>query len=154
MRTLTTGLLQFLLALSLTASAGSVWAGGGPENVLLLINSNSLSSKTIANHYIALRSVPASNIVYIDWRGGLESCQGPQFADKILKPAIDAIGKRGLSNQIDYVVYSSDFPWRLSLRETLSGSDVRTAEPPLRFLYRRDVLVEIRPRQKPGVDAA
>ena len=101
--------------LSIGFAVSSVRAGGGPENVLLLVNSNSLSSKTIANHYIALCGVPASNIVYVDWRGGLEGCQGVQFANKILRPAIDAIRTRGLSNQIDYVVYSSDFPWRLDL---------------------------------------
>ena len=45
------------------------FAGGGPENVLLLVNSNSSGSKTIANHYIQLRNIPASNVVYIDWQG-------------------------------------------------------------------------------------
>jgi uncharacterized protein (TIGR03790 family) len=115
-RTYLTSLLQTLLVLSIAIRASSAWAGGGPENVLLLINSNSLSSKTIANHYIALRDVPASNIVYVDWRGGLERCQGIQFANRILKPAIDAIRERGLSAQIDYVVYSSDFPWGVDLK--------------------------------------
>jgi uncharacterized protein (TIGR03790 family) len=108
-------LQQISLVLSIALGASVARAGGGPENVLLLVNSNSLSSKTIANHYIALRNVPASNIVYVDWRGGLEVCQGPQFAGQILKPAIDAIRERRLSNQIDYVVYSSDFPWRVGL---------------------------------------
>jgi len=129
MRTFLTRLLQSLLALSIAASVSSVWAGGGPENVLLLVNSNSLSSKTIANHYIALRNVPASNIVYVDWRGGLEGCQGPQFAGKILKPAIDAIRERGLSHQIDYVVYSSDFPWRVDLKTLFPD---QTFGPPIR----------------------
>ena len=90
-------------------------AGGGPENVLLLVNSNSLNSKTIANHYIALRNIPACNVVYIDWRGGIEAAQGIYFADRILQPAIKAISDRGLAAQIDYVVYSCDFPWKINL---------------------------------------
>lgn len=109
-------LLRDLLVLAATAAASCAWAGGGPENVLLLVNSNSLNSKTIANHYIALRNVPATNVVYVDWRGGLEGCQGVYFAGQILQPAIDAIGERGLSAQIDYVVYSCDFPWKVSLQ--------------------------------------
>jgi len=117
MRTSLTNLLQILLVSSIALCVSSVSAGGGPENVLLLINSNSLNSKTIANQYIALRGVPASNIVYVDWRGGIERCQGPQFSSKILKPAIDAIRERRLSNQIDYVVYSCDFPWRVGLKQ-------------------------------------
>jgi len=108
-------LLRCLLVLTIATAASSAWAGGGPENVLLLVNSNSLNSKTVANHYVALRDIPATNVVYVDWRGGLEGCQGEYFAELILKPAINAIGERGLSAQIDYVVYSCDFPWRVSL---------------------------------------
>jgi uncharacterized protein (TIGR03790 family) len=117
MRTSLTTLRQLLLVTSLALCARGVQAGGGPEKVLLLVNTNSLGSKTIANHYIALRNIPTSNVVYVDWRGGIEGCQGPQFSGQILKPAIDAIQSRGLANQIDYVVYSSDFPWRVDLKK-------------------------------------
>src|SRR3990172_9056443 len=116
MRTILFSVRRFFLVVAVAGAADSALAGGGPENVVLLVNSNSLSSKTIANHYIALRNIPASNVVYVDWRGGLEGCQGPQFSSKILRPAIDAIRERGLSAQIDYVVYSSDFPWRVDLK--------------------------------------
>jgi uncharacterized protein (TIGR03790 family) len=112
-------LLRCILAIFVALAASCAWAGGGAENVLLLVNSNSLNSKTIANHYIALRNIPASNVVYIDWRGGLEGAQGIYFSQQILEPAIKAIGERGLSAQIDYVVYSCDFPWRLSLESLL-----------------------------------
>lgn len=108
-------ILSNLLVLAILALAGRAWAGGGPENVLLLVNSNSLDSKTVANHYIALRRVPPSNVVYIDWRGGLDGCQGVYFAGQILRPAIEAIAERGLTHQIDYVVYSADFPWKVNL---------------------------------------
>ena len=114
MRTALGSLLQLWLVAGVAANCAS--AGGGPENVLLLVNSNSLSSKTVANYYIGLRNVPASNVVYIDWRGGIEECQGQYFRSQILKPAIDAIHERKLAAQIDYVVYSSDFPWRVHLK--------------------------------------
>ncbi len=78
-----------------TLVASCAYAGGGPENVLLVVNSNSLNSKTIANHYIALRKIPPTNIVYVDWRGGIEAAQGKYFSQSILQPAIDAIGQRG-----------------------------------------------------------
>ena len=99
-----------------TTAATAAHAGGGPENVLLLVNTNSLDSKTIANYYIALRRIPASNVVYIDWQGALETCQGEAFSEKILRPAMQAINDRGLGAQIDYVVYSCDFPWRVNLK--------------------------------------
>jgi len=91
-------------------------AGGGPENVLLLVNANSENSKTVANHYIALRQIPPNNVLYIDWKGSLEICSGKNFRDFILRPAIKAIEDRRLTQQIDYIVYSSDFPWRVELK--------------------------------------
>lgn len=97
--------------------ATAVRAGGGPENVLLLVNSNSDSSKTIANHYISWRQIPAQNVVYLDWKGSLGTVDGFSFRDKILWPTLLAIDNRHLTSQIDYIVYSSDFPWRVTMQE-------------------------------------
>jgi hypothetical protein len=99
------------------ATATSALAGGGPENVLLLVNSNSDSSKTIANHYIQWRKIPSNNVVYLDWKGSLGICSGKNFREQILLPALKAIDDRRLTPQIDYVVYSSDFPWRMELQD-------------------------------------
>jgi hypothetical protein len=83
---------------------------------LLLVNANSPSSMAIANTYIQLRNIPSSNVVYIDWTGPLEECGAIAFRDKILGPALAAINDRQLAAQIDYIVYSSDFPWRIGLK--------------------------------------
>lgn len=96
--------------------ARTATAGGGPENVLLVVNANSDSSKTIANHYIQLRKLPATNVVYIDWKAGIERISVNTFSTRLLSPLLKTIEQRGLSNQIDYIVYSSDFPWRISLQ--------------------------------------
>lgn len=98
---------------------GSAQGGGGPENVALLVNVNSDSSKTVANHYIQLRKIPPENVVYIDWRGGLDECQGKYFQEQILGVALKTLEERRLSPQIDYLVYSSDFPWRVHLKTLL-----------------------------------
>src|SRR4029079_4953697 len=66
------------------------WAGGGPENVLLLGNSNSDDSRTIANHYINIRKIPPNNVLYIDWKGSLSAAQGDNFRDKIILPTLKA----------------------------------------------------------------
>jgi uncharacterized protein (TIGR03790 family) len=94
--------------------------GGGPENVLLLVNANSDNSKTIANHYIALRKIPASNVLYLDVRSNLEEKGvGKYFREKILVPTLNTMDERRLGAQIDYVVYSSDFPWRIELQTAM-----------------------------------
>jgi uncharacterized protein (TIGR03790 family) len=91
-------------------------AGGGPENVLLVVNADSESSKTIANHYIELRKIPPQNIVYLDWKGNREVITGKAFRSRILMPLLKVIDDRRLGAQIDYVIYSSDFPWRVNLQ--------------------------------------
>ena len=62
-------LLAILVGLFISIAASAALAGGGPENVLLLVNANSDASKTIANHYIHWRQIPASNVLYLDWKG-------------------------------------------------------------------------------------
>lgn len=110
-----TTVIALIVHIWLTATSTAI-AGGGPENVLLLVNSNSDSSKTIANHYIELRKIPAQNVLYVNWKGGLAGCQGKAFKGRILLPALKAIDDRRIGAQIDYLVYSSDFPWRVDLK--------------------------------------
>jgi hypothetical protein len=102
----------FLLA-SLTAA--SVWAGGGPENVFLVVNPQSADSMTIANDYLRLRQIPAGNIFYLPWDPKKEEVDVDAFRNTILKPILEAIRNRRLTAQIDYVIYSSDFPWQVTL---------------------------------------
>lgn len=91
-------------------------AGGGPENVFLLVNSESQDSLTIANHYIALRKIPPTNVLYIPLKGSTASISSEVFRKQILLPAQAEIESRGLADQIDYLVYSCDFPWRISMK--------------------------------------
>jgi hypothetical protein len=104
----------FLLSCALL---GVAQAGGGPQNVLLVVNANSGDSKTIANHYIRLRNIPASNVVMLNYGRALDSANGRIMREEILAPVIKAIDERKLSAQIDYVVYSADMPWRLNLQQ-------------------------------------
>ncbi len=109
------------LALALVLVSGSARAGGGAENLFLLVNATSESSKTIANHYLALRQIPPTNVLYLDWKGSREQTDIATFREQILQPALAAIDDRGLAEQIDYLVYSSDFPWSIDARGDYSG---------------------------------
>jgi hypothetical protein len=95
------------------ALVASVRAGGGPENLLLVVNPESPASMTIANHYAALRHVPTSNILYLPWDPKAETTDIDTFRKKILAPVMDAVARCG--SPIDYVIYSSDFPWGIQL---------------------------------------
>jgi hypothetical protein len=100
-------------------------AGGGPENVLLVVNPKSPDSLAIANYYIHLRQIPAGNILYVPWNPDWYLVSVDDFRSQILKPIIEAIRSRRLSAQIDYVIYSSDFPWAVNL-----ASDIQKFENP------------------------
>ena len=110
---LRTRLLAALLAL--LGCARLARAGGGPENLFLLVNANSWASVTVANQFVALRQIPPINVFYVDWKGNFESTDGETFRNQILAPALEAMQKRGLFHQIDYVIYSSDFPYSIDL---------------------------------------
>ncbi len=104
-------LLRAILAFcGLLAFLPAARAGGGPENILLVVNSADSDSLTIANHYIQLRQIPPSNVMYLNWRGSPAKTDINTFREKILMPLLGEMDTRKISAQIDYVVYSSGFP--------------------------------------------
>ncbi|MEM7314400.1 MAG: hypothetical protein AAF497_14730 [Planctomycetota bacterium] len=109
---LTIGLMSFI----------PTYAGGGPENVFLVVNDRSWASRTVANHYIELRNIPTVNILYLSWAGSVERATVGDFREKILKPIISTIEKRGLVDQIDHIVYSSDFPYEIDFKDEMAGA--------------------------------
>ncbi len=106
-------LRRFLAAVLLLTSPMRLLAGGGPENLFLVVNSRSDASLSVANQYVALRHISPGNVLHLDWDGGAEAVDIDTFRQRILGPAIEAIAGRGLTNQIDYLIYSSDFPYRV-----------------------------------------
>jgi hypothetical protein len=109
-----------LLTAFLFCSSTCAWAGGGPEGVLLVVNEQSPSSLTIANHYARLRQIPPDNLLYLRWDPKAQTTDVDTFRRQILTPVLEAIDNRHLADQIDCVVYSCDFPWGITL-----DSDIR-----------------------------
>jgi hypothetical protein len=97
----------------------TVRAGGGPENLLLVVNSASRDSLAVANVYASLRRVPPINVLMLPWEGSTESVTISEFRERLLTPILRAIDARGLTPQIDGIVYSTDFPWRIDFIEEL-----------------------------------
>jgi len=101
-------------------------AGGGPENLFLVVNPRSYESLTIANHYQAWRGIAGANVFYLPWEGTTEITDLASFREKILLPIFTEIGNRKLDQQIDYVVYSAGYPYGVTIREKREGE---MAEP-------------------------
>lgn len=110
-------LLVLLVAASMLLGFGKSQAGILGENVAVVVNGDSVESITIANHYVALRSIPLSNVVILgDVPVGV-STSLDDFRDRILKPVLETINARGLASQIHVVAYSADFPTAVKIPE-------------------------------------
>ena len=116
-------LLRLLLVIACAATsalvARSARAGGGPEGVFLVVNPTSAESLAVANAFARLRGVPPISVFMLPWTGGDESTTIGRFRSEILTPILRAIDSRRLATQIDSVVYSSGFPWRIDYADEL-----------------------------------
>jgi hypothetical protein len=108
-----------LLAAAWSAAAQ---AGGGPENLFLVVNASSPDSVAVANAYADLRGIPPINVLMLPWQESTESVDIATFRSDLLDPVLQAIDGRRLAPQINCVVYSSDFPWRIDFAEELPAA--------------------------------
>ena len=95
----------------------------GPERVFVVVNQRSWSSRTIANHFVRLNRIPQSHIFSLDWAGSVVSTSLQEFLEDILRPTLEQVRRRGLSDQVDCIVYSSDFPYAINFKEQLPSGD-------------------------------
>ena len=73
----------------------------------------------IANHYAALRHIPPSNLLFLDWDPQQETTDVDTFREKVLRRVLRAAKLPIPGRQIDYVIYSSDFPWGIRIDEDI-----------------------------------
>lgn len=111
-----------LIALSILAPHFT-FAGLGPENCLLVINTDSESSKRIGNEYIQLRSIPSRNVIHLSGVPATDRINQTQFVDKILKPILDELDKRQLDKQINCIIYSTGFPTSVNFSAWMKDLD-------------------------------
>ncbi len=62
------------------------WGGLSASDVVVVVNANSLNSRTLANHFVALRQIPAINVVALEGVPSSEVITVDDFRKKILKP--------------------------------------------------------------------
>jgi tetratricopeptide (TPR) repeat protein len=106
-------LLQVLLPV------GIVWGGLAASDVVVVVNAGSLNSRTLANHYVALRGIPAVNVVVLEGVPNSETIPVADFREKILKPLLAELERRKLVGQIHCVAYSADFPSAIDISSDL-----------------------------------
>jgi uncharacterized protein (TIGR03790 family) len=108
---------SFLLFLLLSVEA---LAGGGPQNTLVVVNDQSLESLELGAYYRELRSIPERNICHISVPPAVNgfpssySISEANYNSLIHQPIQDHIRDNSLSNQVDYVVFSRDIPYKVN----------------------------------------
>jgi hypothetical protein len=118
--------LATLLSVLLVASSNAhrSWAGGGPQNVAVIVNPTNQDSLEVANAYIELRQIPRGNVFYIPWPAPGPRASGVQVRDKIIRPIIEQIERRGLKDQIDCVAFSTGYPYAIDCAPMFPGKEL------------------------------
>src|SRR5512135_2671416 len=96
-----------------SALTARLWAGGSGLNVVVVVNQNSTNSVQLGNYYCEKRQVPPQNLLRTSWAGGNVWWTKSDFESAILTPLLTMLATRQLTNQIDYVLLSMDFPYRV-----------------------------------------
>jgi uncharacterized protein (TIGR03790 family) len=109
-------LLLLICVLGLV-SAGCSHAGGGPKNVLLVVNDNSLVSVSICAYYKSKRRIPDRNVCHIRCSTD-ESVSKTECETNIVAPIRSFIETTGIHNRIDYIVLTKGVPLKASYSDT------------------------------------
>jgi|GEM_PF-924007 len=109
--------LIVLVAIAAAMTPVAAQAGGGPEHAVLIVDPTEPDSLYVANHYIAARDVPASNVLYMPPSAG--SYQ--EFADFQLDALLGTLSERGLDQQIDYVIVAPGGPFYVPAKGLIDG---------------------------------
>ena len=97
-------------------SAAGLFAGGSGLNVVVVVNQNSTNSVQLGNYYCEKRGVPPQNFLRITnstWTGSNVWWTRSEFETCLLNPLVSMLASRGLTNQVDYVLLSMDFPYQV-----------------------------------------
>ena len=131
MRLLTFVLLALIATCSFTSRCV---AGGGPQNVVLIVNPDDPNSLQVANAYVELRHIPDSNIIFIPWSVNARAVTGEQFDVRMLKPVLAAVESRGISDQIDSIAFSCGFPYLVDCAGLFPGKAFEKPSRPMTSL--------------------
>src|SRR5258708_2212266 len=90
-------------------------AGGSGLNVVVVVNQNSTNSVQLGNYYCEQRQVPPQNVLRItNWTGENVEWTRSDFTNYLFNPLSAMLMARQLTNQIDYILLSMDFPYRVT----------------------------------------
>jgi hypothetical protein len=114
--------LAVLALLAILHDGDRCWAGGGPQNFVVVVNPNDPNSLAVANAYVELRGIPPTNVLYIPWSATQGRTTVEPYRDRLIKPLLAQIKERGLEGQIDGVAFSTGYPYMVDCASLLPAS--------------------------------
>lgn len=112
--------LLFCLMMCCICSEKAI-AGVTSINWVIAVNGDSVTSRTIANHYAMARNIPSRNVVILKGVPDADQITVDQFRDLILRPLLETINTRGLANQVQGIAYSADFPTAIDIQADIAS---------------------------------
>lgn len=85
-------------------------AGASASHWAVVVNGDSISSRTVANHFCSLRGIPSNNIIVLTGIPETDKVSMEFFRNSILLPVLTQIEQRGLGRHLQGIAYSVDFP--------------------------------------------
>lgn len=98
-----------LTALALLLCSSICWAGGGPKNVVVVINDSSPISQAIGAYYQSKRGIPDSNVCHIQCPT-VEEIPGSVCESDIVCPIRSFLSSHPFPDRIDYIVLTKGIP--------------------------------------------
>ncbi len=97
-------------------------AGGGPFNVLVVVNTNSAASVELGEYYAAQHGIPDHQVCRLGIDTNLATITSNQFYALLKAPITNHVATNGLADQIDYLVLCQEFPTRINNAQGVSAS--------------------------------
>ena len=86
-------------------------AGGGPQNVLVIIDEAAPDSVAIGEYYLQVRDIPAGNVLRLN-APVLDTFD--DVINNLATPIKDYVATQGIEDQIDYLVLTKGIPYKFS----------------------------------------
>ena len=86
-----------------------------------------MESRQIANHYLSMRDIPRTNLVWLDQVPESPRIDIDSFREHIWKPIKTYLRKHDLEDQIDLIAYSAGFPYAVDFSRDLEHKNIPSA---------------------------
>ena len=106
------------------------------ENVLVVVNRNSLGSRRVGEYYQSRRSIPAQNICQIDTVTD-EDISWQIYESEIEQPIAECLKKEGLQEKVLYIVTTLGVPLKMTSGEGGPKTENASVDSELTLLYAR-----------------